>query len=67
MSDKEQAALDMILAHGAAEYDDVSRTQWLLDQLVRLFAGDGYDEWVAYYRAGDDGPDTNYWDEGEQQ
>ena len=38
--------------------------QWVLDQLVRIVAGDGYEEWVAKYSAGDEGPNTYEWDEG---
>jgi hypothetical protein len=64
MEDREQAALDMIMRHGSCDYDSRDSTQYLLDQLVRLFTGDGYDEWVAYLRDGDDGPRTHYWDEG---
>jgi len=37
---------------------------WLIDQVVRLIAGDRYASVVAAAKAGDDGPDTFTWETG---
>ena len=37
---------------------------WVIDQAVRALTGDGYDDWVRKFCAGEDGPDTYYWDVG---
>lgn len=51
--------------------------QWIVDQLVRALCGnlfdpfvgsflvnDEYFGWIAKYRAGEDRPDTYFWDDG---
>lgn len=37
---------------------------WVIDQMVRCLTGSGYEGWVKWYKAGEDGPDTYSWDEG---
>lgn len=37
---------------------------WVIDQMVRVLAGDRYQRIVAEAKAGDDGPDSYSWDEG---
>lgn len=59
---REQKALDLILRYGGI--DGAHHKQWVLDQVVRALTGDKYDEWVATYCDGEDGPDTYAWDEG---
>lgn len=54
-------ALDQIRARHA---DGAHHKQWLLDQVVRLLAGDKYADWVRDFNAGEDGPDTYTWDTG---
>lgn len=55
-------ALDLILRYGGI--DGSHHKTWVLDQVVRLLAGDGYEAWVAEARAGEDGPETYAWDVG---
>ena len=61
---KEKKALNLIEEDGGI--DGAHHKQWLLDQLVRALTDepDGYTEWVTAYEAGEDGPDTYYWDSG---
>lgn len=37
---------------------------WVIDQMVRILAGDAYDTVVANARSGEDGPETYDWDCG---
>jgi hypothetical protein len=55
-------ALELIRQYGGI--DGAHHKQWLLDQLVRLLARQGYDVWVKQYKKGEDGPDTYEWDIG---
>ena len=59
--DKAQAERDEKVLNFINEWGGIDgghHKQWVLDQLVRIVAGDGYEEWVAKYSAGDEGPDT---------
>ena len=60
--ERDARVLDFINEWGG--FDGAHHKQWVLDQLVRIVAGDGYEKWVAEHRAGDEGPDTYEWDEG---
>ena len=65
--DKAQAERDEKVLNFINEWGGIDgghHKQWVLDQLVRIVAGDGYEQWVAEHRAGDEGPDTYEWDEG---
>jgi 3-methyladenine DNA glycosylase AlkC len=44
--------------------DGAHHKQWVIDQMVRALAGDGYAQWVADFCDGEDGPETYTWDEG---
>jgi hypothetical protein len=55
-------ALDVALCCGGI--DGGHHKAWVIDQMVRHLAGDGYAAWVAVARDGEDGPETYYWDEG---
>jgi hypothetical protein len=57
----QKKALDLIGEYGGI--DGGHHKQWLIDQLVRVLAGD-YTEWVRDYKDGEEGPDTYGWDEG---
>ena len=37
---------------------------WVIDQTLRILAGDLYDECVSVAKDGPEGPDTYRWDEG---
>jgi len=60
--DRIKAALDIIEEYGG--YDGGHHKMWVLDQAVRALTGDGYEEWVKEYMAGEDGPETYSWDIG---
>ena len=62
MTDKEKEIMDFIFNWGS--YDGGHHKQWVLDQIVRILTGDGYDKWVAKFENGEDGPQTYEWDEG---
>ena len=59
---KEQAAIDLIVQYGGIDGDH--HKAWVLDQVVRILAGDEYGRIVAEAKAGEDGPDTYEWDDG---
>lgn len=55
-------ALALIVAHGGT--DGEHHKTWVIDQVARILAGDGYADLVARARAGRDGPKTYAWDVG---
>ena len=61
-ADRIAAALDVINQYGGI--DGSHHKAWVLDQVVRLLAGDEYAAWVRAHCVGEDGPDTYAWDEG---
>jgi hypothetical protein len=65
MTDQEAAinkAIELAMTYGAI--DGGHHKMWVIDQMVRILAGDKYDAIVREYRDGEDGPDTYEWDEG---
>ena len=44
--------------------DESHHKDWVIDQMVRILAGDKYDQIVAYSCRGSDGPATYSWDVG---
>ncbi len=58
---KIEAALEMA-KNGLS--DGAHHKQWVIDQLVRILAGERYEQWVADVSNGEDGPDTYGWDVG---
>jgi hypothetical protein len=60
-TERVQLALDA-LADG--QVDGQHHLRWVIDQAVRILAGDGYAAWVTEFRDGEDGPETYSWDEG---
>lgn len=61
-TEKEKEVLKLINRWGGIEEDH--HKQWLLDQIVRVLAGDGYGKWVAEYQGGENGRKTYSWDVG---
>ncbi len=57
-----QEALELASRYG--QIDGAHHKTWVIDQMVRVLTGEGYDTFVAEYRDGEDGPDTYSWDEG---
>jgi len=64
MTDEERisGAIDLAVRYGGI--DGSHHKDWLIDQMVRILAGDRYEEIVAEAKAGEDGPETYDWDEG---
>jgi hypothetical protein len=56
------AAIDMIVEYGGI--DGAHHKAWVLDQVLRILTGKGYDELIKSVKDGEDGPDTYDWDEG---
>lgn len=57
-----QAAIDLAVRCGGIDGDH--HKAWVIDQMVRLLAGDGYADVVREAKAGEDGPETYEWNEG---
>ncbi len=63
MSDAEKTDKALEMATWGAT-DGAHHKVWVIDQMVRILAGENYDEWVREFSAGEDGPSTYEWDEG---
>lgn len=55
-----EKALDIVSRYGGDP--NLYHTRWMIDQVVRVLADSGYDEWVREYN--DAGQDLAPWDEG---
>ena len=65
MTDRERIEAALRRIHSSAGVDGAHHKQWVLDQVVRVLAGDGYDAWCRAWSDGEDGPDTyGEWDKG---
>lgn len=62
MEERVQKALAIASQFGGIEGDH--HRAWVIDQIVRELAGDGYDAWVREQCDGEDGPATYVWDVG---
>lgn len=60
--DRVDAAVRIGLACGGI--DGEHHKQWVIDQMLRVLLGDAYGQAIRDSCAGEDGPDTYYWDEG---
>ena len=56
------AAITLATRYGSI--DGAHHKNWVIDQMVRLLAGDDYDEVVRLAKAGPNGPDSYEWDCG---
>ncbi len=45
-------------------FDEVHHKNWCIDQMIRILAGDKYEQIVEEACDGKDGPATYYWDCG---
>jgi hypothetical protein len=57
-----QEALNMGVKYGGV--DGAHHKDWVIDQMIRALAGDGYEKLVAESCDGEDGPNTYSWDCG---
>ena len=64
MSDEEkiQAAIDLAVKYGGN--DGAHHKDWVIDQMVRVLAGEKYEEIVREACDGEDGADTYSWEVG---
>lgn len=51
------------LAFRFGQIDGEHHKTWVIDQMVRILADSGYEQFVKDYNNGD-GPDTHKWDKG---
>jgi len=65
VTDKEKIdkAIDFAVEWGGS-VDGAHHKDWCIDQMVRILAGDRYEEVVRAACKGEDGPDTYSWDCG---
>lgn len=64
MTDKEkiQKAMEKAIKYGGI--DGAHHKDWVIDQVIRILAGDDYDRVVKEACNGEDGPETYSWDCG---
>jgi len=64
MSDEEkiQAAIDLAVKYGGI--DGAHHKDWVIDQMVRVLAGEKYEEIVREACDGEDGANTYSWEVG---
>jgi hypothetical protein len=55
-------AIDLAVRYGGI--DGAHHLRWVIDQMVRVLAGDAYAAIVAEAKAGEDGPESYSWEEG---
>ena len=55
-------AIELAVQFGGIDGDH--HKAWVIDQMVRVLAGDKYEQIVADAISGEDGPNTYAWDEG---
>jgi len=60
--DKIDAAIAVAVQYGSI--DGAHHKDWVIDQMIRILAGDDYDLIVANAKAGKDGPETYEWNTG---
>lgn len=61
-AEKIEEALGIARQYGQIEGDH--HRCWVIDQMVRVLLGDGYEAWIEAYQGGEDGPNTYEWDVG---
>jgi len=57
-----QLAIDIAIKYGGT--DDAHHKAWVIDQILRILAGDQYEEIIKKAKEGEDGPETYDWDKG---
>lgn len=57
-----EAALNLAVRYGGN--DGAHHKTWVIDQMVRVLAGERYEQIVRDAKDGEDGPETYLWDEG---
>lgn len=62
VEDRIELVLQLATRYG--QIDGEHHKLWVIDQMVRVLAGDRYEAMITSYCAGEDGPDTYMWDTG---
>jgi hypothetical protein len=60
--DKIKKAIELGIKDGCV--DGAHHKMWVIDQMIRILAGDKYDDIIKEACNGEDGPDTYSWDVG---
>lgn len=60
--EKIQEALRLAMRYGGVSGDH--HKAWVIDQMVRVLAGESYEIFVAMAKDGEEGADTYAWNEG---
>lgn len=66
---KSAAQLDGRIRHALSiahfgQFDGDHHKLWVIDRMVRVLTGDDYEQWVAAFENGEDGPETYSWETG---
>lgn len=63
MTDKRiDAAIELAVRYGGIDGDH--HKAWVIDQMIRLLAGDNYEQLIIEAKDGEDGPNTYSWEVG---
>lgn len=57
-----EAAISIAVQYGG--FDGAHHKAWVIDQMLRVLAGDGYTDLICEICDGKDGPATYSWDKG---
>ncbi len=63
-TDTDRITLAIALGFEYGGIDGGDHKMWTIDQMLRILAGDSYEQLVIEYNSGEDGPETYEWDEG---
>ena len=61
-TEKIKEAINLAIKYGGIDGDH--HKAWVIDQIVRILAGNNYEKIVKDACAGEDGPNTYEWNEG---
>lgn len=61
-SERINEAIELAVRYGG--FDGDHHKAWVIDQMVRVLAGERYEQIVREACAGEDGPDTYSWETG---
>ncbi len=64
MDDKEKIENAIGIAIALGGIDGSHHKAWVIDQMVRVLAGENYEQLIVDICAGEDGPNTYEWDTG---
>ena len=65
MTDKGKIHQALGVAFRYSQIDGDHHKAWVIDQIVRILAGDEYESFIKGYRNGEDGTETFEWNVGQ--